>query len=419
MGDKKYIILRRGSQIVSLLLHGNRLQSVHVQEEKEGGILGNIYVARVKNVVKNLNAAFVEIKPGENCFLDLRDARKPVLLNRDYDGRLLAEDEIIVQVYKEAMKTKPPAVTCKLSLDGKYCVVTAGKAGIAYSAKLPGKIKERLGERLEHSDFPVNRFSETYGIVIRTNAKELKEDLSPLTEEIEELSGRLGDILQNGVHRTCYSVLLRKTAGYLRKLRDLRADWCDEIITDEKDIYEEVRNFMEENPDFGLPPLRLYADERLPLAKLYAAETRLKEVLDKKVWLKSGGYLLIEPTEALTVIDVNTGKTVSRKEAPENHFRTNMEAAEEIARQLSLRNLSGIIIIDFIDMENEEYRNSLTAHFGRLLKQDAVKTALVDITALGLAEVTRMKTSRPLRELLSVKGGDYAQQKPAQEKEGH
>ena len=205
MGDRKYIILRRGRQIVSLLLHGSRLQSVHVQDEDHaGGILGNIYVARVKNVVKNLNAAFVEIEPGKNCFLDLRDARKPVLLNRNYDGRLLAEDEIIVQVYKEAMKTKPPAVTCKLSLDGKYCVVPAGKAGIAYSAKLPEKIKRRLGEGLENSDFPLGSFSENYGIVIRTNAKELKEDLSPLTREIEELSGRLGDILQNGIHRTCF-----------------------------------------------------------------------------------------------------------------------------------------------------------------------------------------------------------------------
>lgn len=118
------------------------------------------------------------------------------------------------------------------------------------------------------------------------------------------------------------------------------------------------------------------------------------------MWLKSGGYLLIEPTEALTVIDVNTGKAVSQKEAQENHFRTNMEAAEEIVRQLALRNLSGIIIIDFINMKKEEYRNRLMAHLGELVRQDTVKTTLVDITGLGLVELTRMKKNKPLSEQL-------------------
>ena len=141
-------------------------------------------------------------------------------------------------------------------------------------------------------------------------------------------------------------------------------------------------------------------DERLPLHKLYSVETRLQEALGKKVWLKSGGYLVIEPTEALTVIDVNTGKLASGKDMEQTWLRINMEAAEEIALQLALRNISGIIIVDFINMKPEEHNKKLMSHFGNLLKQDAVRTELMDITALGLVEITRMKTSKPLREQL-------------------
>ncbi len=399
MNDRKYIVLRRGGQIVSLLFDGSRLLSAHAEEERtEDSLLGNIYVARVKNVVKNIHAAFVEIAPGRNCFLDLQEARKPVLLNRSYDGRLLAEDEIIVQVYKEASKNKPPAVTCALSLDGKYCVVTKGKPGIAYSAKLSAKTKARLAGELEKPEGPLEKYRKDYGMIIRTNAKELETELMPLIQEIAELSGRLEQIFQNGVHRTCYSVLLQKPSRYLQKLRDFQNGWCDEIITDEEDLYRNILHFAEEHPDFHLPGIRLYQDSQLSLAKLYAVETRLKEALEKKVWLRSGGYLLIEPTEALTVIDVNTGKVTSKKDVQENHFQTNMEAAEEIARQLSLRNLSGIIIIDFINMPKEEYRKMLMEHLGELLRKDTVKTTLIDITALGLVEITRMKTDKPLSE---------------------
>lgn len=401
MNDRKYIIIKRNGQILSLLFHGNRLLSVHAQDdETAGGLLGNIYVARVKNIVKNLHAAFVEIEPGKSCFLDLREAKTPLLLNRSYDGKLLAEDEIIVQVHKEAMKTKPPAVTCVLSLDGKYCVVSNEKPGMAYSAKLSAKVKERVRMQLENSDFPFKKYAEEYGIVIRTNAKELKDDITPLTEEIKKLSKRLTAIRQNGFHRTCYSVLLQKSPEYLLNLRDLRAGWCDEIITDEEKLYQKIYDFAEENADFHLPAVRLYRDKMLPLSKLYAVDARLKEALDKKVWLKSGGYLLIESTEALTAIDVNTGKVTSRKEVQDNHFQINMEAAEEIARQLALRNLSGIIIVDFINMSKEEYRKILMARFGDLLRQDTVKTSLVDITALGLVEITRMKINKPISEQL-------------------
>lgn len=130
-------------------------------------------------------------------------------------------------------------------------------------------------------------------------------------------------------------------------------------------------------------------------------DTRLKEALDRKVWLKSGGYLIIEPTEALTVIDVNTGKVSTKKEDEETFFRINMEAAGEIAFQLTLRNISGIVVVDFINMRKREHSDRLMAHFGDLLKKDPVKTSLVDMTVLGLVEITRMKINKPLKEQLS------------------
>ena len=362
--------------------------------------MGKIYIAKVKNIVKNINAAFVEIEPGVTCFLGLSEVRNPILINRKYDGRLLAEDEIMVQVRKEAAKTKPAAVTCSPSLDGRYCVISMGKPGLAYSAKLSLKARQRIDAALATSDFSVKEYSRDFGIVIRTNAKELSEDYTPLITEIKQLSEELKYIMDIAGHRTCYSVLLKKPAGYLTALRDMYTGQYDEIVTDEADIFEQLKAFLADHPEFYLPAIRLYQDDRLPLYKLYAVEARLDEALNRKVWLKSGGYLIIDPTEALTVIDVNTGKVTSKKDMEENYFHMNMEAAEEIALQLSLRNISGIIIVDFINMRAEEHNKKLMAHFGDLLKRDAIKTKLVDITPLGLVEITRMKTSKPLREQL-------------------
>lgn len=392
--DKKFIIIRKENGILSLLFHGNRLMQAGA-ENLEEDILGNIYIGKVKNIAENIKAAFVEIKPGVICFLALDEAVKPVLTNRIYDGRLMAGDEITVQVSKEALKTKPPAVTAALSLNGKYCVVSLKKPGVSYSAKLSKKARERIETELKAFSLP-----EKPGIVIRTNAGAL-EDFSLLKDELAELSAKLTALTAHASHRTCYSLLYKKTAGYLLRLRDMYAGQYDEIVTDDTAIYEEVKEYRQAHPSFGLPSIRLYQDPLLPLYKLYSVEARLKEALAKKVWLKSGGYLVIEPTEALTVIDVNTGKATDKKDSERTYFTINMEAAGEIARQLALRNLSGIILVDFINMKSQEHKNKLMAQLGNLLKKDAVKTNLVDMTVLGLVEITRMKASKPLKDQLS------------------
>ena len=174
-------------------------------------------------------------------------------------------------------------------------------------------------------------------------------------------------------------------------------------MTDEPEIYERIVNYRMENPGFCLPNVRLYQDDRLQLYKLYSVRTRLREALSKKVWMKSGGYLIIEPTEALTVIDVNSGKMIAGKDMEKTYLNINLEAAKEIARQLSLRNISGIIIVDFISMRPEEHNQKLMSVFGNLLKKDPVRTKLIDITPLGLVEITRMKTSKPLWEQFDIR----------------
>ncbi|TCL58518.1 ribonuclease G [Kineothrix alysoides] len=396
MNDRKYVILKRNHQILSLLFHGNRLRFATAEEE-EGSVIGNIYVAKVKNISANINAAFVEIAPGFPCFLALSEAKNPILTNRSYDGRILAGDDIVVQINKDAVKTKQPAATCALSLSGKYCVVSLGRPGIAYSSKLSMKVRTRISEALKE-EFAL--LPKGIGTVIRTNAKDLK-DYSPLLEEWKELTAQLKELAEVSVHRTGYSLLYKKPSDYLIRLRDTYAGQYEEIVTDDEGIYEEIAEYSRLHPAFCICEARLYKDALLPLHKLYSVDARLKEALDKKVWLKSGGYLIIEPTEALTVIDVNTGKVSTKKDDEETFFRMNMEAAEEIALQLTLRNISGIIVIDFINMRKQEHSDKLMAHFGDLLKRDPVKTNLVDMTVLGLVEVTRMKINRPLKEQIS------------------
>lgn len=428
--NRKYIIVRHEQKILSLLFEDNRLLHVNV-ERKQGDILGNVYVAKVKHVAKNIHAAFVEIAPGFTCFLNLEGLKKPLLINRPYDGRILAEDEIIVQVYKEAAKTKPPSVNCSISLEGKYCVVSARKPGIAYSAKLSDKVKKRIGDALSQEHI-LEEYGKTQGIIIRTNARNLLLDstdchrenaqplpdqnpesmpeecraevygnLSFLIEEIRQLSAQLHHIMDTAPHRICYSLLYAPPAPYLASLRDEPEGLCGEIVTDEPEIYEAVLAYRKANPAYHLPEVRLYQDDTLPLYKLYSVETRIQEALNKKVWLKSGGYLVIEPTEALTVIDVNTGKMIAGQDMEQTYLKINMEAAQEIALQLSLRNISGIIIVDFINMRPEEHNLKLMSFFGNLLKKDPVRTKLADITALGLVEITRMKKEKPLYEQLS------------------
>ena len=181
----------------------------------------------------------------------------------------------------------------------------------------------------------------------------------------------------------------------------------EEILTDDGDIFEELTRYLEESRPEELPKLVLYDDPLLPLQKLYSLETAISHALARKVWLKSGAYLVIEPTEALAVIDVNSGKYAGRKKIDDTILKINLEAAEEIGRQLRLRNLSGIIIIDFIDMERAKDRECLMDSLRKIVSADPVKTTVVEMTKLNLVELTRKKVRRPFYEQMNEAKGDF------------
>jgi len=379
----KLIFTKLRGKTVAVLASPGRILQIEAEPEKETERLGAIYIGKVRNIVKNLGAAFVEYQPGVNGYLSLSEWNGPRLLR--------AGDEIPVQVTRAAVKTKDAVLSTNLCLTGHYVVLTsqAGKLGI--SAKIrDGMWRTELKAQWE------SRSPGDYGLIVRTNA--YTAPFETIWEETDLLWKKLHKIYSDAECRTCYSALYRPESFVIQTVSNVRKSETEEIVTDIPEIYEELRQSGLFSDSLSDVRLRLYSDETYPLWALYHLETALDRALSRQVWLKSGGYLVIDPTEAMTVIDVNTGKNTGKKTASETYFNTNLEAASEIAAQLRLRNLSGIILVDFIDMETKEQNRELLSSFRKHLAMDPVKTVLVDMTALGLVEITRKKIKSPLHE---------------------
>ena len=408
------LIIERNEQILSLLYQDNRLVQVKAHDKREDGPsslpLNAIYIGKVKNVVPSIDAAFVEVCNGQMGFLPMKHAKNPIIVNRKYDGRVVAGDEILVQIEKEGIKTKDPGLTCNLSFTGKYCVLTTGKHNLGFSTKLNYSVKESLKKTFDVWKIEDILQNENVGMVVRTNVSNLVEDSNIAENEVDIDTASKLDIFRNELdtlfiqkrkvldsvsYRTCFSCLYQSMEGYLQDIRDTYEDSFDKIITNCASVYEKIR---EEFPH--LHNVEFYEDSRISLDKLYSVETRLKEALDERVWLKSGAYLIIQQTEALTVVDVNSGKIQKKNPKDDIYLEINKEAAREIALQLQLRNLSGIIIIDFISHNTKEQDNELLCYLSSLIKKDPVKTNVIDMTPLGLVEVTRKKIHKSLKEQL-------------------
>lgn len=393
MNENFILITRRHDKILTVLFQNNMLVQVHADSESTNN-LGNIYVGKVQNILKNMESAFVEIANKQICYLSFQDATHPYLLNRNYDGRIVVGDELLVQVTKEPIKTKEATVSCHLSFAGKYMVLTTDSRKIGYSNKLSNAEQQALKTLLA----PLR--SKDFGIVVRTNARELLNGKEEYFEaELTALKENLSHTIETGMHRTVYSTVFKQAAPYIVHIQNFYINQYDRIVTDEKDLYENIAEYFKQQPEY-LERLSFYKDEMLNLSKLYSLETKIADVMQKKVWLKSGGYLVIEHTEALTVIDVNSGKYMSKKAMEVSILKINMEAAKEIARQLRLRNISGIIIVDFINMKEEKNYQTLISSCKNYFREDPTKTAFVDMTALGLMEITRKKIKTSLYEQL-------------------
>ena len=405
----KYCIAKMNNRILSYLLAENgRAVEIHADELEDRNLLGNIYIGRVQKVVKNIQAAFVEISPGVPCYLPLEDLRDPIYTKKGPSKDLQQGDELVVQVSREAMKTKGPSVTTRLSLQGRYVILDGKHPGIGISKKLEEGQREQLRRIAEFyrkdlsadSDSGSIRLEEAAGIVIRTNAACASEEA--ILEELRMLSRQLADIRGKAPYRTCYSCLHQMPPGWLRRFNGLRMRDTQFIMIEDEQLYLQARQYLQEYLPELLPILVHYQDPLLPMHKLYSLERELSEALSQRVWLRSGGYLVIQPTEALTVVDVNSGKYEAGRKKEETILKVNLEAARETARQMRLRNLSGIIIIDFINMETEEAKKQVLGQLREHLLKDPLQANVVDMTKLNLVEVVRKQVEGPLAEHVKV-----------------
>lgn len=386
----KLIITKKDGRYLTALQADHVMVELHLEDENT--VLGNIYIGKVKNIVKNINAAFVDYQEQKTGYYSLTE--NPVsLFGRPSAGSLKSGDEIIVQVERDAVKTKDPGLTANLTFTGKYAVLTAGKHVLGFSAKIhDDKYKEMLRREL------APMLEGKAGVIIRTNA--YTADIELVKEEINRLLAIYQKLLSDAAFRTCYSLLYQANPGYLSTLKNCPDHSLEQIITDQPEVFDTCHAYLSLYQPNDLDKLLLYQDDSISLNSLYGIDSIFCQALQKRVWLKSGGYLIIEQTEAMVVIDVNTGKYSKKNNMPDTIRQINKEAALEICRQLRLRNLSGIIVIDFIDMKTAEEKQQLLGLLKYCAARDPVKTTVVDMTALNLVEITRRKWRRPLAEQL-------------------
>ena len=397
---------------IAALIKQDRLAAVQIFSTARRSRIGAVYLGKVKKLVKNLNACFVEIADREQCFMHIDPDRiVPFLTNRTYDGRLLEGDELPVQLEREAIKTKQASVTAQITLQGEYFILSTGKTQAGISRKLSEARREQLRRLLEDwqitgQDGAVVQEEGVppFGLVVRTRAGEAdsEETLSDVRREYDRLRSQFIALFQQGKYRTCYSCLYEAGTALEEALGLFQKDEYSEIVTDLPQVYEELIQLKEQKRlSLEEKQLRLYQDDSFSLEKLYSLPGRLEEALGRMVWLKSGANLVIEQTESLTAIDVNTGKCIKLpgdQSQADTMRRVNLEAAREVAWQLRLRNLSGIIIVDFINLATLDQEEELLQELRRLTGEDPVTVQVVDITPLGLVEITRRKIHPSLAE---------------------
>lgn len=349
--------------------------------------MGQIFVGKITNILPNLKAAFVEYKKGVRGFLPLTDKQLA-----DFTCNSL----LPVQVAKEAVKTKDAVLSLELSLTGIYCVVTDKPGGITFSKKLSVSLREQLLEVC------APYVTEQMTCIVRTNVASLEsEDYHLLTDEMTALSRELKRLKETADSRTAYSRLHEGTSFVKAQLSKMNFKEVSKIVTDSREEFDRISQVL---PGRLSGALQLYEDASFPLQALYGLKEKLHEAVSRTVWLKSGGYLVIEPTEALTVIDVNSGKNIKKISKKELCALTNKEAAEAIPYILTSRNITGIVIVDFISTDSEKEDEKLLKLLRGKIAIDHVKTDVVDITPLGLVEITRQKKESPLKDQLCEVG---------------
>jgi ribonuclease G len=384
------------------VVEGGIVQEVFLERDSRRGLISNIYKGRISRVLPGMQAAFIEIGLERTAFLHASDivdgnqsAGEGEASRTENIRALVAEgDEILVQVVKDPLGTKGARLTTYITLPSRYLVYMPQGKGVGVSARVENEAeRERLRTVVQGFTLP----EENAGFIVRTAA----EDATPeaLQSDMIYLRKLWEFIRQKGLRTAPGQLVHADLPLHLRVLRDLLRPDVERVLIDHAGAHREMLEFAATFTPDAVPRIELHADPR-PVFELHHVEEEIQKALDRKVPLKSGGYLIIDQTEAMTTIDVNTGAFVGHRNLEETIFRTNLEASVAIARQLRLRNLGGIIIIDFIDMEESEHRRQVIQALERALSTDHVKTNISSVSPLGLVEMTRKRTRESLEHVL-------------------
>lgn len=387
--DGRVVITREDHAVYYGYFCDGKPVELYAASEEERNLVGNIYIARIDRIMSGTGGAFVAIDRGNNVYLPYLEKGRPL----DLQGG----DRILVQIVRDGSRSKLPKASRYFHLSGMYFAILDGETGIHLSRKIMD-----LEERERLKAFTEKLGADRFGVIVRTNAAYVPEET--LREEYEALVSKYEEILLRAENGQFGTLLYEEPPQHIRFAKELPKREIEEIVTDQKDIYESLCRFC--GPDYAI---RYYQDE-YDLKKVYRLPFHYEQALRKKIWLPSGAFLVVEETEAMTVIDVNSGGvTGERKNLDEVLCQVNLEAAREIARLLRLRNLSGIIVIDFINMKSEKRKRALLKKLEEFCAMDRRTVNVIDFTRLGLVEMTRKKVLGPISQQLAECHGSIFQ----------
>lgn len=387
------------------ILENGEPAEIYIEKNDGRSLVGNIYRGKVERVLPGMQSAFIDIGLDKNAFLYVKDI---LPTSYDEDGEIILPkdgmpdiselvsqgQEISVQVIKDATGNKGPRVTTRVTLPGRYSVLIPHSSVVGVSKKIEAAdVRSRLRE-IAKSQKPNNA-----GIIVRTAALDASEDF--IIEDIRNLKKQWEQLVRKEQKGAVPRLLHGEPGMVIQAVREYLTADIHRFLINDREAYDEVCTLLDEVSP-GLKMKVEYFSKNYDLFEYYHVESALMEALSRKVWLKSGAYLVFDRTEALTVVDVNSGKNVGRTHLEETALKINLEAAKMIARQIRLRDISGIIVVDFIDMHDKEHREQVVQCLREAVKQDKTQTVVVGMTSLGLVEMTRKKVRQPLYKSLTV-----------------
>ncbi|MEE4216682.1 MAG: ribonuclease G [Xanthomonadales bacterium] len=386
------------------LVENGMLQEVWMERVGHTGYNGNIYKGEVSRVLPGLQAAFVDIGLERTAFLHARDMvrQDPVTDSTEappeplISDLLRAGDQLIVQVIKDPLGSKGARLTTNISIPSRFLVLLPDCDVVGISVRIE---EEEERARLKELVYRLRDESHGHGYIVRTNAEGV--DDFALSADMVYLNKVWQSIMERGETAAAATCVFADLSLPMRALRDMMHEKVDRVRIDSPAELEKAREFARRFVPDWLDRIEEYSSDR-PIFDLFGVEDEIESALKPSVPLKSGGYLVFDQTEAMTTVDVNTGGYVGHRNVGETIYKTNLEAVQALTRQLRLRNLGGIIIIDFIDMADEEHRRQLMRALERALERDPVKTSITEISALGLVEMTRKRTTESLERRLCV-----------------